>query len=344
MDVFVIPIGRDRYELYCEPSAEATAADAAGVRSRPDRPAAGPVQCDRARRGRMAPPRPARTRRARRAAQGPGASAGSRSASSSSGCCGTCGNHTEVVAAHPQDMTFEQVLALIRQTLQHDYDRHRRWMIIDGILFVLTFVFLGPVLSARAGHREYPRALLRVPRHRSLAVDARRRPGTASRRVVGTLLSAAERASRRRAARAAGARRAHSRRRRAPAAAASQHVLRARCRAARSDRFFPLREATGARRTARLPPRGRRRGGDRPRRGHPARSARRPHLPRESEVRIGDGADPRLGRPAQGRRAAGAVRDAADGRSVSRVRARRRTVRARLASGSRRPRAGGGRR
>ena len=29
MDVFVIPIGRDRYELYCEPSAEVTAGDAA---------------------------------------------------------------------------------------------------------------------------------------------------------------------------------------------------------------------------------------------------------------------------------------------------------------------------
>jgi hypothetical protein len=47
---------------------------------------------------------------------------------------------TEAVAAHPDDMTTEQALTLVRRTLQRDYDRHRRWVVIDGLLLVITFV------------------------------------------------------------------------------------------------------------------------------------------------------------------------------------------------------------
>jgi hypothetical protein len=53
-------------------------------------------------------------------------------------------------------MTFEQVLTLIRQTLRRDYDRHRRWMIIDGTLFVLTFVALGPLFLLVPGIANIP--------------------------------------------------------------------------------------------------------------------------------------------------------------------------------------------
>jgi hypothetical protein len=48
-----------------------------------------------------------------------------------------------VTASHPSDMTFAQVHALILETLQHDYERRRRWMLIDGLLCIVTTVGLG---------------------------------------------------------------------------------------------------------------------------------------------------------------------------------------------------------
>ena len=41
-------------------------------------------------------------------------------------------HETAVTAAHPSDMTFEQVETLIRRVLQRDYERHRRWLVIDS--------------------------------------------------------------------------------------------------------------------------------------------------------------------------------------------------------------------
>ncbi len=40
---------------------------------------------------------------------------------------------TAATAAHPQDMTFEQVMTLVRRKLQRDYDRHRLWLVIDTL-------------------------------------------------------------------------------------------------------------------------------------------------------------------------------------------------------------------
>jgi hypothetical protein len=40
---------------------------------------------------------------------------------------------TTAVAAHPEDMTFDQVMVLIRRMLQRDYERHRLWLIIDTL-------------------------------------------------------------------------------------------------------------------------------------------------------------------------------------------------------------------
>jgi hypothetical protein len=67
-------------------------------------------------------------------------------------------SETAAVAVHPQDMTFEQVMLLIRTTLKQDYDRHRRWMVIDGVLFVLTFVLLGPLFLLVPGVANLPAA------------------------------------------------------------------------------------------------------------------------------------------------------------------------------------------
>jgi hypothetical protein len=63
---------------------------------------------------------------------------------------------TAATAAHPADMTFDEVHALIRSTLQRDYDRHYRWMFIDGLLFFVTFVALGPLFILIPGVANLP--------------------------------------------------------------------------------------------------------------------------------------------------------------------------------------------
>ena len=58
---------------------------------------------------------------------------------------------TAAVAAHPQDMTFEQVQELIRTTLQRDFVRHRKWLVIDTLGLVASAAVMpvpGPNLLA----------------------------------------------------------------------------------------------------------------------------------------------------------------------------------------------------
>ena len=111
MDVFVIPIGPDRYELYCETAAERSA----GRRRRPRtvRQTAAPLFRDAARRRGAAAASAPRTddepTRAGSAGCRSASSPGSPSASPSSACSGTCAGRRPRSRAHPQDMTFEQV-------------------------------------------------------------------------------------------------------------------------------------------------------------------------------------------------------------------------------------------
>jgi hypothetical protein len=156
MDVFVIPIGRDRYELYGEQPLETDVTDEV-----PDGLIA------RLRHRFMLTLRAAEDRHNDKAARD----------DEPKGFVGRVkqrmmawvveriaeqrllwnlrGQRTATVA-HPNDMTFEQVLTLVRQTLRHDYERHRRWLIIDGILFVLTFVLLGPLFLLMPGIANLP--------------------------------------------------------------------------------------------------------------------------------------------------------------------------------------------
>jgi hypothetical protein len=63
---------------------------------------------------------------------------------------------TTAVAAYPHDMTFDQVQVLIRRTLQRDYERHRNWTVIDGLLFLVSFVLLGPLFLLIPGIANLP--------------------------------------------------------------------------------------------------------------------------------------------------------------------------------------------
>jgi hypothetical protein len=58
---------------------------------------------------------------------------------------------TEALAMHPDDMTFDQAQTLIHRMLQRDYDRHKVWLVVDTLLFVVSGVFFfipGPNLVA----------------------------------------------------------------------------------------------------------------------------------------------------------------------------------------------------
>lgn len=55
------------------------------------------------------------------------------------------------VVAHPQDMSYDQVMTLVRRILQRDYERHRLWLVIDTVGLVLSGPFAlvpGPNILA----------------------------------------------------------------------------------------------------------------------------------------------------------------------------------------------------
>jgi hypothetical protein len=132
MDVFVIPIGRDRYELYCEASTDGDVVESV--------PPTGLLGRLRYRFGAML-----RTVDQEQHHGGDGHAASDGAPPRSGLLTGLKGlilkkiarriadqrllwnlrRQTVVVAAHPPDMTFEQVLALIHRMLRRDFERHR---------------------------------------------------------------------------------------------------------------------------------------------------------------------------------------------------------------------------
>jgi Mitochondrial K+-H+ exchange-related len=142
MDVFLIPLGADRHELYCEaPQAEAGPEEAdrprgliAGLRQRfTERLAA--AERDRARRVNGDPPDVPDTWwervQARTLAWIADAIAEQRLLWHL--------RHQDTAHLHfPADMPAERALAVARASLARDHDRHRFWLIVDSLLMVLS--------------------------------------------------------------------------------------------------------------------------------------------------------------------------------------------------------------
>src|SRR5881409_751905 len=135
MDVFVIPIGPDRYELYCEAAVEAPelVPGSSGIIARIRyRFAVMLHQAEERRRaGASAPRHPSRLGRLQEWIM---AWVAERIAEQR--LLWNLRRETAVVAFHPQDLTFEQAHTLIRRTLQRDYERHRVWLVVDGLLLL----------------------------------------------------------------------------------------------------------------------------------------------------------------------------------------------------------------
>lgn len=156
MDVFVVPFGRDRYELYCEQQSEAV--------TEPEPPSNGLFGRLKQRVSSML--REAEERRHDSAAA-PTASgriarlqervvAWMAERIAEQRLLWNLRSEAMAVAVHPADMSSEQAVSLVQHMLRSDYERHRRWVVIDGILFVLTFVLLGPLFLLIPGIANLP--------------------------------------------------------------------------------------------------------------------------------------------------------------------------------------------
>jgi hypothetical protein len=156
MDVFVIPVGRDRYELYGEQPVEAFVADEvpAGFTGKLRHRIATMLRAAEERHHRKAPVDEEEKGFITRLHERMMAWVVERVAEQR--LLWNLRGQSTATVAHPQDLTFEQVLALVRRTLQHDYGRHRRWMIIDGIAFLVTFILLGPLFLLVPGVANLP--------------------------------------------------------------------------------------------------------------------------------------------------------------------------------------------
>jgi hypothetical protein len=155
MDVFVIPVGRDRYELYCEAPIEA---DALGLEDHVVEPvpAAGVLGRLQQRFGvmlRAVEEWPQRRRDSQAAADGTEPKRGFLGGAqdrivgwvaqriAEQRLLWNLRRQTSAVAVHPQDMTFEPVLAVIHRALKRDYERHRVWL----VMHTLGLVAAGPL-------------------------------------------------------------------------------------------------------------------------------------------------------------------------------------------------------
>lgn len=154
MDVFVIPVGPDRYELYCEQpfSREGGSTPHSGVvgrvRTRIEDWLRQAEQWDPSSTQPTAPGRLAQWHDrvmawvAERVAE--------------QRLLWNLRRETAVTAMHPDDLSADQAVAVIRQSLQQDLDRHQYWVWVDGVLFLVTFVALGPLFLLIPGIANLP--------------------------------------------------------------------------------------------------------------------------------------------------------------------------------------------
>jgi hypothetical protein len=152
MDVFVVPVGPDKYELYCEPSSE--------VEPGPEPPQQGLIGRLRTRFSAMLKAAEERQHRHAHPAEPERSWAGRLQERTLAWVAERIAEqrllwnlrrHTAAVAAHPQDMSFDQVMTLIRRMLQRDYERHRVWLVVDTLGLVGSAVLAlvpGPNLLA----------------------------------------------------------------------------------------------------------------------------------------------------------------------------------------------------
>jgi hypothetical protein len=153
MDVFVIPAGPDGYELYCEQPFS---------RGNPSTPASGIV-------GRLRQRIEDWLRRAEQWDESTASASGSRLGRlhdrvmawvaervAEQRLLWNLRRETAVNAMHPDDLSEAQVDGIIKRALQKDLERHQYWVWVDGVLFLVTFIALGPLFLLIPGVANLP--------------------------------------------------------------------------------------------------------------------------------------------------------------------------------------------
>lgn len=160
MDVYLVPVGADRYELYCEIPDADTAED--GAAKRPQGYFRRLVQrfremiaeAERERHEGIAQPA-ARGRIARMKAR---ALRWVAESIAEQRVLWHLRQQAEACLHYPDDIDQQQGIAVLRQQLGGDSQKHRRWLIIDGIALVLSVVVLGPFFLLIPGVANLPAA------------------------------------------------------------------------------------------------------------------------------------------------------------------------------------------
>jgi Mitochondrial K+-H+ exchange-related len=151
MDVFVIPVGRDRYELYCEQPLEVDTGSpeqSQGLIARWRDRFLEMLRTAEERRGQHQPTEEPKGWLGRvqdrlmswvveRIAE--------------QRLLWNLRGQSAVVAVHPDDVEFDVVLAHIKRALQRDFERHRNWLVVDvlGLLVSAALTLVpGPNLLA----------------------------------------------------------------------------------------------------------------------------------------------------------------------------------------------------
>ncbi len=151
MEVFIIPVALDRYELYCEVPDDSALDDAptTGILGRLGHRFRAMVHAAEARQHAhpTAPVEPERWWR--RVQDRIVAWVAERIAEQR--LLWNLRRQTSATAVHPEDLTFEEAMRLIRRTLERDYERHRVWLVVDTLGLVasgLVMLVPGPNLIA----------------------------------------------------------------------------------------------------------------------------------------------------------------------------------------------------
>jgi hypothetical protein len=138
MDVYLIPVGADAYEPYCEIDddlAQTTTGEARQgiVRRLVDRFRAMLAAVEAERRGPAPPPPPTLTGRLKRRALHWIAERVAEQR-----LLWHLRLQEEATLMHPDDITGEAALDIVRASLKRDGDRHRWWLLVDGLLLIAS--------------------------------------------------------------------------------------------------------------------------------------------------------------------------------------------------------------
>lgn len=152
MDVFVIPLGSERYELYCEVASDPALeeAPAAGLFGRLRHRFRTVLHAIETRQHRhVAAESSERHGWLRRAQDRVSAWIAERVAEQR--LLWNLRGQTTATAMHPEDMTFDEAMTLIRRMLQRDYERHKVWLVVDALGLIVSALFMlvpGPNIIA----------------------------------------------------------------------------------------------------------------------------------------------------------------------------------------------------